>query len=69
MNKCFGLVRVSSEKQSTNTSLQHQRNSIEKYCAGQGKFMFGDQLTIADFWVGGLYVNNFINPHCAFGKD
>ncbi len=32
MNKCFGLVRVSSEKQSTNTSLQHQRNSIEKYC-------------------------------------
>ena len=31
-NKCFGLVRVSSEKQSTNTSLEHQKNSIEKYC-------------------------------------
>ena len=31
-NKCFGLVRVSSEKQSTNTSLQHQKQSIERYC-------------------------------------
>lgn len=31
-NKCYGLVRVSSEKQSTNTSLQHQRKLIEKYC-------------------------------------
>lgn len=31
-NKCFGLVRVSSENQENNTSLKHQRESIKKYC-------------------------------------
>ena len=32
MSKSFGLVRVSSEKQSTNTSLENQKDSIIRYC-------------------------------------
>ena len=32
------------------------------------KFLFGDQLTIADFWIGGLYVNWASNPDIAFGS-
>ena len=31
-DKCFGLVRVSSENQENNTSLNNQRQSIKKYC-------------------------------------
>ena len=41
---------------------------IEPLCAGDGKFMFGDKLTIADFWIGGMYVNNFVNPNCPWGQ-
>ena len=33
------------------------------------KFLFGDRLTIADFWIGGLYVNWAKNPNIGFGKD
>ena len=32
------------------------------------KFLFGDQLTIADFWIGGLYVNWASNPDIVFGS-
>ena len=32
MNKTFGLVRVSSVGQSDNTSIQHQKDTIQKYC-------------------------------------
>jgi len=32
MNKCFGICRVSTESQSNNTSLEHQKESILKYC-------------------------------------
>ena len=32
MDKVFGLVRVSSVSQSDNTSIQHQKDTIEKYC-------------------------------------
>jgi len=31
-NKCYSIIRVSSEKQSKNTSLQHQKESIKNYC-------------------------------------
>lgn len=31
-NKVYGLVRVSSESQSENTSIQNQKDSIKKYC-------------------------------------
>ena len=31
-NKVFGLCRVSSESQSNNTSIQNQKDSIQKYC-------------------------------------
>ena len=33
-----------------------------------GKFMFGDNLSYADFWIGGMYVNNFTNPNIIWGK-
>jgi len=32
MNKVFGLCRVSSIGQSDNTSIEHQKNTIKKYC-------------------------------------
>ena len=32
MNKTFGIVRVSSVGQSDNTSIQHQKDTIQKYC-------------------------------------
>ncbi|RMZ48971.1 recombinase family protein, partial [Candidatus Marinimicrobia bacterium PRS2] len=32
MNNTFGLVRVSSVGQSDNTSIQHQKDTIQKYC-------------------------------------
>ena len=41
---------------------------LEPLCAGPGKFMFGDKLTIADFWIGGMYVNNFVNPNIPWGQ-
>ena len=42
---------------------------LDRYFAGPGKFMFGDKLTIADFWIGGMYVNNFVNPNIMWGED
>ena len=32
------------------------------------KFLFGDQLTYADFWIGAMYVDNFTNPNVGFGQ-
>ena len=31
-NKVYGLVRVSSESQTNNTSFENQKESIQKYC-------------------------------------
>ena len=33
------------------------------------KFLFGDRLTIADFWIAGVYVNWASNPNIAYGKE
>ena len=33
---------------------------IEQYAAGPGRFLFGDKLTYADFWIGAFY-----NSKCA----
>ena len=33
------------------------------------KFLFGDSLTIADFWIGGLYVNLINNPAVGFAPE
>ncbi len=32
INKTYGLVRISSESQSNNTSIENQKESIKKYC-------------------------------------
>ena len=37
--------------------------------ASKGKFLFGDKLCCADFWIGGYYVNNCVNPNIPFGKE
>jgi len=29
----------------------------------------GDDLSIADFWIGGLYTNYINNPHVGFAKE
>ncbi len=34
---------------------------IERYL-GNNKFLFGDQMTIGDFYIGGHYVNFATNP-------
>merc|ERR1719263_1709878 len=41
---------------------------VEPYANGPGKFLFGDKLTYADFWVGAMYVDNFSNPNVGFGQ-
>ena len=33
------------------------------------KFLFGDKLTIADFYYGQIYTNYFNNPSVAYGSD
>lgn len=37
--------------------------------AGKAEFLCGDDLTIADFWIGGLYTNYINNPHVGFAKE
>ena len=34
-----------------------------------GNFLCGDKLTIADFWIGGFYVNYITNPDISFCKE
>ena len=42
---------------------------LDPYCA-KGKFIAGgDDITIADFAVGGLYTNYLNNPSMSFAKD
>jgi glutathione S-transferase len=41
---------------------------LEPFLDKQKKFLFGDKLTIADFWIAGLYVNCAKNPKVTFGK-
>ena len=37
--------------------------------AGKAEFLCGDELTIADFWIGGLYTNFINNYNVGFAKD
>ena len=39
---------------------------IEPYCA-KGQWLCGSQITIADFWVGGMVFMQFRNPICGYG--
>ena len=32
-------------------------------------WLVGDKITIADFFIGGLYINYLTNEHVAYGKD
>ena len=36
---------------------------------GGKKFLFGDKLTIADFYYGQIYTNYFNNPNVAYGVE
>ena len=35
----------------------------------KGAFLCGDKLTVADFWIGGLYTNYLANESISFAKD
>ena len=37
-------------------------NDLATKCLGNGKFICGDELTVADFIVGGIYTNLVKNP-------
>ena len=71
----FGLKKATPEERAEYVEklfaeiLPGWLDKIEPYCAGEGKFMFGDKLTIADFWMGGVYVNNFANPNQPWGQE
>jgi glutathione S-transferase len=41
---------------------------FEPIC-GKHQFLVSDNLTTADFWVGSLYTNYFVNPNICFAKD
>ena len=42
---------------------------VEDICGKGTKFLVGDELTVADFWVGGLYTNFVLNNEIPFAKD
>jgi glutathione S-transferase len=42
---------------------------IDPFLNKKTKFLFGDRLTIADFWIGGMYVNWAKNPIVAVAKE
>ena len=47
-------------------------NDFVKYCLGDTKFICGDEPTVADFAIGGHYVNvveNENNPHKALWQE
>ena len=37
--------------------------------ASEGKFLVGDSLTIADFFIGSFYTDFVLNEHMTFGRD
>ena len=39
---------------------------VEETCSKGQKFLVGDKLTTADFWIGGLYTNFINNSHVSF---
>ena len=39
------------------------KNILESQCS-KHKFLLGDKLTVADFWIGALYTNYFTNKDC-----
>ena len=41
---------------------------VEPLCA-KGGWLVGDDLTVADFWIGCLYTNYINNKNITFGKD
>ena len=41
---------------------------VEPLCA-KGNWVVGSDLTVADFWIGGLYTNFINNPNISFAKD
>lgn len=41
---------------------------VEPLCEKNGKYLFGNKLTIADFVVGGLFTNFIENPKVMYGK-
>ena len=42
---------------------------VEEVCGKGNKFLCGEKLTIADFWVGGVYTNFINNPAVGFAQD
>ena len=35
----------------------------------EGEWLVGNKLTLADFWIGGLYTNYFANPNVGHSKE
>lgn len=52
----------------SNKAIPQWLDFLEPYL-DNGKFLCGDKLTIADFLIGGLYVNTIINDKALFGKE
>jgi glutathione S-transferase len=43
-------------------------NHVEPLLAN-GQYLFGENITTADFWIGGLYTNFIANPDVGFAKE
>ena len=52
----------------SNKAIPEWLDFLEPYLA-EGQFLCGEKLTIADFVIGGLYVNTIINDKAPFGKE
>ena len=44
-------------------------NHVEPLLSKGGAYLLGDNLTTADFWIGGLYTNFIANPDIGFAEE
>ena len=42
---------------------------LDDLCSKGNKYLLSNELTAADFFVGGLYTNYMANPNVGFGKE
>ena len=57
-----GDTKTKALKDLYETHFPAYMESLSSKCLGETKFICGENLTIYDFYVGGLFVNNVHNP-------
>ena len=58
------VVKEEKQNQLFNEHLPTLLNKLNKYFKSPGRFLFGDSLMLADFIIGRIYTDYFVNPKC-----